>query len=395
MKRAFVLVLIACMALALSPAGVDAAAGPDPTWTRSFPFVAQALDIAADGTVVVGGSTSEEYPGGSMVLRGIAPDGSAVWASAWRPHGGGARTRGVAVTASATYVSGVVSATVGGEGCHEIGSFGWFLRAGDASGNRSWLRSLPDWRTCTSTAGGPVGVGGGLVVLGTTSYIEGYSDIHGRLIAFDESGDRRWTNEFEPFPVGGPEGYDADNVLAIAVDPAGRTYAAGWAWRYPHEFGNDREAALMALGPGGGRRWVRVFGEPGQPRDDLDRGTDVDVSGDAVLFAAIMDVATGASVAHVVMLDSHGATVWSADFPAATSYMNTAQVALGVDGSAYVATRRPSTPRGHDLVIRKLGPSGEVLWITRLRSNGRMGDLGVSVDALYVLTHGQLLRFPA
>ena len=395
MRRVSALSLVVALAVGWAFLPVGMAASPSPTWSRSFPFVAQAIDVSPDGIVVVAGSTLEGYPGGAVVLRAFDRDGWLAWSSSWKPVGGGARARGVAVTTSQTYLSGVVAPPHGTGGCDEIGSFGWLLQGTDGSGHTGWTRTLRGWRHCRATAGGAVGAGGALEVLGITGYIEGYSDIHGSLIAFDEEGNPVWTNPFEPFPVGGPEGYDADDVRSIAVDPSGRAYVAGWAWRYPKESGADQEAALMALDPRGHRRWVRVFGEPGQPRDDADRGTDVDERGARVVFGAVMMRRDGLSVAKVTVLSTDGAIRWSTGFPAASSNGTTTQVAVGTDGVVYVATRQPRTADRRDLVVRKLATDGDVVWSMWLPTGAGLADLAVGDGGLYVLTHERLWRFPA
>ena len=237
MKRSVVAIFVLC----LTTAGwASATAEPHATWSRWLKLVPEALDVGPNDTVVVAGSTTDSYPGGYLVLRGIRPDGSLAWASRWRPSDSRARAADVAVTSSGVYAVGVLAPVTAPDPCWEIGSFGWFVRKADAWGDTVWVRSDPDWADCGSRASRAVAAGAGLVVLATTLYIEGYPDIHGNLRAYGAGGSLRWWNPFEPLPRGEPEGYDADAVAALAVGPDGTTYAAGWAWRPPYEGGVAR-----------------------------------------------------------------------------------------------------------------------------------------------------------
>lgn len=378
------------VALVVAPA---ADAGPAPNWSKWFRVAMHGVEIGTHRTLVVVGNSSEDYPGKHFVLRQLRRDGSVVAVSSWGPSDGGARARGLAVFGRAVYVTGVVSPDVAGGACEETGSFGWFVRRSNPAGTQAWVRTLRGWRRCSEISAGPTAAGPDLAVIGTTQHIEGYTDVHGRILAFDAQGEVRWQNAFEPFKVGGAEGHDADDVNALAVDRLGRAYAAGWAWRYPRETGADHEAVLIALGQDGGRRWVRVLGESGQPRDDEDRGTDVDARRSRVLFGAIIDKGDR-SVARVVMYDLSGRVRWMAAFPAAISSRATAKVAIGANGVAYLAMTRPRTDDGKDLIIRKLGQGGKTLWRVGMPSH-RPVDLAVGIGGLHVLTPHHLWRFPA
>jgi hypothetical protein len=391
-KRALVGFFAVVLLLWLVP---GAHAEPQPTWSRWLSFSAHGIDAGPKGTVVVVGSTRESYPGGRIVLRAIHADGTVAWGSDWRPRGGYARASDVDIAGELMTTSAVASPETTPAGCEEIGSFAWMVRGASASGGTEWVRAQPSWRSeCMSRSGDAVGVGGGVVALATTQHIEGFTDVHGEIRGFDARGTPLWVNRFEPFPVGGPDGYDADRVTALAVDGHGRTYAAGWAWRYPREDGADHEAVLMALDPAGHRRWVRVLGEPGQPRDDRDLGTDIEVRGDRVVFGAMIDRPDGPSVARVLAYDTAGNLRWSAGFPARETWSNTVQVAPGANGTVYVANVRPRTD-DNDLIVRKLAKGGRVIW--SLEKNERVGlvDLTVGDGGLFVLARRHLWRFPA
>jgi hypothetical protein len=280
------------------------------------------------------------------------------------------------------FASGVVSPETACD--WEIGSFGWFAVGTDRDGRQRWARTMAGW-DCAWTSSGPIGAGGDVVAFGITRLIEGYTDVHGEIVALDADGHRRWRNRFEPFHVRGPEGYDADAVTGIAVDGHGRTYAAGWAWSYPREYGADHDGALLALDRHGHRRWVRVLGEPGRPEGDMDMATDVAVRGDHVLLGAVID--RGARlVAKIVMYDAHGATRWTSEFPlkasGTCSCATTVLVSLGPRGAAYVSI----AGRG-ETVLRMLH-RGDVEW--RRAWPGSVIDLDVDGGRLAVLSPHRL-----
>lgn len=354
---------------------------PGPIWARGVPVKPSGFDVSRDGTIVVVGSTTTDYPGGLAVLWALSPRGSVAWRSSWAPKGGYARAAGVAIGGDRAYAVGVVSPEVACD--WEIGSFGWFVVGTDERGRTEWARLAPHW-DCRWETGGPIGAGGGSVAIATTRLIEGYSDVHGALRVYGTDGTLRWTDPFEPFPVGGSEGYDADDVMGLAVDGRGRVYAAGWAWRYPREWGADHEAALMAFDAHGHRRWVRVFGEPARPRDDIDLGTDVDARGRRVLFAALMDTREG-RLARVVALGASGARRWTADVQGTE-----VRVALGPGRTSFVANMRLGA-----LTVRKLDRHGQVAWAWHRDPNRALVDIAVWRDRLYVLTRDRLRAFPA
>jgi hypothetical protein len=388
MKRVLVAIFVVCTATMGWP---SAAATPHATWTRWLKLVPAGSDVGPNGTVVVAGSTTDSYPGGFLVLRGIRPNGTLAWASRWQPANGRARAGDVTVTSSGIYASGVLAPVTAPDACWEIGSFGWFVRKADASGHTVWVRSDPSWDDCGSRASHAVGAGAGLVAVATTLYIEGYTDIHGAIRAWGAGGSARWKNPFEPLPRGKPEGYDADDVLALAVGPDGTTYAAGWAWRAPYrEYGNDAEAALMAIGPDGARRWVRIDGEPGRPSaQDDDRGSDVDARGRRVLYGAVIDRETGPSVARVMLLERDGTVRWTAGFPMAKGWRSGLLVALGPSGTAFAAYRAV----GGDVVLRRLGHGGATTWRTTMHRAAPLVGLSHDDRGLYLLVGRHLTRF--
>jgi hypothetical protein len=387
MRRALVAVVTIC----LMGAGAPSAAVPHATWSRWLSIVPAGVGVAPDGTVVLAGSTTDEYPGGFVVMRGLRPDGTLAWASRWRPRLGGARARDVAVVPTGAYAVGALAPTTTPDGCDEIGSFGWFVRKADGSGRTVWVRSDPTWARCGYRASGAVGAGAGLVAVATTVYIEGYPDTHGAIRAYDAGGDLRWKDPFEPLPRGKPRGYDADGVTALAVGSDGTTYAAGWAWRPPYvEYDNDTEAALMAVDRQGRRLWVRVDGEPGSPKGgDRDRGVDVAVVGSRVLYGAIVDRRSGPSVARIRLLASDGTVRWSVGFPVGTGYFARLCVTLGPHGTAFVGYSRP----GGDTVLRRLGARGATTWRTTIPRGESLVDLAAGEHALYVLRDQHLTRY--
>jgi hypothetical protein len=380
---AFVVAVAVICAATTTATGAEA---PPAIWSRRVPGTAAGLDVAADGTVVIAASSRDDYPGGVAILLGLTPAGELTWRSSWAPAGGYARARGVAVAGGRPYLVGVVSPEVACD--PELGSFGWFVRGADETGGTRWARLAPGWECC-SIGGGSVAAGGGLVAIGTTGYIEGYEDVHGRIRAFSAGNGRHlWTNRFEPFPVRDRWGTDADNVMGLSVDARGRTYAAGWAWRNPRRgSGADHEAVLMALDAGGHRRWVRVLGEAGLPWHDQDRGTDVDVNSGRVLFGALMDT-PGGRVARVVLYGTGGDRRWIADFPGGTAwYGPEVKVALGTGGAAFVANTRRGV-----LTVRKLTPRGALAWEMAM-PHRRVVDLAATGGRLYVLTPGKVWTF--
>lgn len=388
MRRVLAGFVVVAAVLALPLPGARAA--PDPTWSRWFPFQATGLAAAPGGTVVVVGNSTDDYPGGRNLMRAFRSRGTLAWASSWKPAGAGVRAYGMDASAAGIFTSGVIALPEGGE----VGIFGWFVRRATGS---TWLRTPAGWREGASTGGGPIGAGGGVVAIGTTQYIEGYQDIHGVVRGFDASGRKLWINGFEPFPVPGAHGYDADDVTAVAVDTHGRTYAAGWAWRDAEEGANDHEAALMALDRDGSRRWVRVLGEPGSPaQGDNDKGSDVEVRDDHVMFGAVLDRQDAPSVARIFAYTSGGRVRWTRGFPTSMSWWKSSvEVVPGANGVAYVAIIRPVTHDHDDLVIRKLGSDGHTIWSRRLSSTAGLVDIAVGSGDLYVLSHHRLWRFPA
>jgi hypothetical protein len=234
------------------------------SWTRQFGTASAdlgyAVAVAADGRVVVAGSTSGvlEGPGfGGLdgFVRVLDAAGDLVWT---RQFGTAATEYAVGVAVAADGRVLVAGHTMGDLAAPNLGGFDAFLRAYDEAGDLLWTRQFGTAATDAAVAGVAVDALGRAFVAGRTLGALDGPHLGGGdafVRAYEADGTLAWGTQF---------GTPADEQVGqVALDDVGNVFVVG-------ETEGDLGAPNQGLGDAfvrklaatGALRWTRPFGTP-------------------------------------------------------------------------------------------------------------------------------------
>jgi hypothetical protein len=333
-----------------------------------------AVDVdPVSGRVAVTGWRQGARGHENAFVRVYGPQGSLLWSRKWIPPFSptiGVRGDGYAEAVSfgphgTVYMGGRVAAACEGGG--------WFLRAFGRDGALRWHREQAGWKECAvSTKVTAIGADTQRVIVGMQDFgCCGMPDTDGWIRAFDHRGRILWTNPFEPpgIPVEAN-----DQLTDLAIGGIGRIYAVGAA--YHRAFSDtggdipDEDLMVQKIAPSGGTIWTRVLPDGGAP--DSDVATSVAVRGDRVVVGALTELRGWAWPATWIGRFSFGGhLLWSRRI--ATKAWTYSHVSVAQGGATYLAAGW----RRDDVVIRKYGPTGSLVW-QRVFGRGTRADLWAS-----------------
>jgi len=283
----------------------------------------------------------------------------------------------------------------------------WAVRYDGPAGSSDYASAVKvDEKGCVYTAGHSNGRGTSLDMA---------------VVKYDENGREMWTYRYD-----GPSHRD-DYVQSMAVDPSGNIFVTGysfgsgtehdfvtlklspagrklWADRYNSTMNRDDSACGLSLYPGGsivitgtdrvretsydfltirydekGKRiWQARYSSPGNEYDTaraLAVGDDgaVYVTGYSYRREAEYDIVT-------LKYDSEGKQVWLAEYNGPYGRMDTACcLAVGRDGSVYVAGKSLSEDSAFDICLLKYDKAGRQVWAERYNGSGNGADSAVAV----------------
>lgn len=335
--------------------------GPAPTWHRNAGESANAVATDKHGNAYIVGAT---VPGGqdfTLMIRKYAPDGSLLWARSWHP-------------AKAGYVNGRDITVAPDGGVYVVGSVaprgcegsGWFIARYTPAGKRVWLHDAPEWEKCTTadTYGSVAVARGRLIVAGNRFGCCGDPFNHGYLRSYTTGGRPLWKTLFDA-PGIDPAFYDG--AVDVTATPSGMFFATGWtntAVQHDDSDFVDQDVVIQGIDASGAVAWARVIGDRG--KRDRDRGTAIAVRGGRLQVTADVDARTFVrSSAWLGALTLDGSLLWSKQWGATKkgNQSSTADVSISPQGATYVAgSRKDKSDGGWDLVMRKFGPGGTLIW---------------------------------
>ncbi len=364
----------------------QAAPAPTPAWHRQAGLQANAVAVDKNRNVYVVGSL-KPGPRWTLMLRKYALDGSLIWARNWRPAKAGyVNGRDVALAPDGgVYVVGDV-AIPGSEGS------GWFIARYAPDGRRRWVHDEPGWESgkLADSYGSVAVAGDRLIVAGNRFGCCGNPFNHGYLRSYTTGGKPMWRIPFDA-PGIDPKFYDG--ATGVAGDTSGMFFVTGWAATALQKGETDfvdEDVVIQAVASAGTVAWTRVLGDHGNR--DVDRGTAIAVLGDRLQVTADVDQ-RGFVRSHAWLgaFTLDGSPIWSQGW-GATKHGNqstTAGVSIAPNGAVYVAgSRRDKSDGGWDIVVRRFGPGGALVWQSVLEQGIRTllaSDVGATpVKGAYV-----------
>lgn len=175
-----------------------------------------------------------------------------------------------------------------------------------------------------------------------------------------------------------------DVAQAVALDPAGNIYVAGWS-RYSHVT-TAADILVMKYDPNGNVLWSRTNGSyPGG--EDYAFGIATAPDGSVYVAGSVSNTG-GASDGWLRKYDALGTVVWTMAYTSPSLGDEAVFYAVAVDpvsGSVFVAgteVRSDLLQYGNGLVLKVAPLSGTVLWAGTFNDAGNFWDeaLGVAVD---------------
>lgn len=338
--------------------------GATPAWTRQFGTFtfeyANGVAIAADGRVVVAGSTRSQLPGqtGAGVTDAYVRVYDAAGAEVWTRQFGtvnGDVVHAVAVAADGRIA--VAGSTTGALDGPSAGASDAFARVFGRDGDLLWARQFG---TAGSDGANAVAflADGGVVVAGyVTGALEGASagERDAFVRRYDDAGEVVWTRQFGAV-------FD-DEARAVAVGPGGRIAVVGSTRAGldgGHAGGSD--AFVRLYGDDGALAWGRQFGTPSA---DEARAVAIDAVGNLLVGGftegSLVGVGAGGRDAFVRKIEPDGTMRWTKQFGTAQSdavaavAVDLASGDLVVAGSTSGGLSGPSVGSS-DVFVRRMGP---------------------------------------
>ena len=174
------------------------------------------------------------------------------------------------------------------------------------------------------------------------------------LAKYDTWGRQLWMRQFG--------GAGSDSVSAIATDPAGYVYVAGWVSLddKTEEGFHFTEGMLARFDPAGNQVWVRMFDTPGFFRTALN-AVAADAQGNVYVAGEAVHTNSRPGASFLARYDAAGSRVWAQPF---TPDGDARGVAVDSLGDVYVvgSTDTASTPL-YDAVLARYDSNGNQLWI--------------------------------
>ncbi|MBL8862442.1 MAG: hypothetical protein JNK02_10575 [Planctomycetes bacterium] len=312
----------------------DAAGAP--LWSRhdgdpAGPNTARALEVAANGDLIVGGTDGAN--GGDLSIQRFDASGALLWS--WSADGG---TGGYDFLYAVAIGPG---GDVWGAGYVETGTRGKdfaLVRLDGATGAEAWLRVLDGGANLDDSAFRvAVGADGSAVAAGYATRPPNGQDAF--LARWDAAGALQWTRAYDG------SAHQNDAVRGLAFDPFGRAVAAGTLVGA----GTGQDFAVWVLEPSGALAWSATWNGP-FGGDDFARGLVLDDLG-GVILAGSSPGAGGAGDLDLTLAawDARGVLHWT-QRDAGTGSGNQRALAVAASGAwiaaaGYADTGAPSDYR--------------------------------------------------
>ncbi|HET7543857.1 MAG TPA: SBBP repeat-containing protein [Polyangiaceae bacterium] len=342
---------------------------------------AYAVTVDSAGNVYVAGGTKGAFGGpnggtSDVFVRKFDAKGGTLWTKQFGTSADDQAT-GVAVDATGNvYVTGPTYGALEGA---SAGSSDGFLRKLDASGTTLWTRQFGTVGPETPKSL-VLDSSGNAYIAGSTYPTGGQGSGDPFVRKFDASGATVWAKQFG--------GADEDEAMAVAVDGSGNVYVGGYTSDLiPASSQGQRDAFVRKLDSTGATVWTRQFGT-----SENDFVYAMRVDGDGNLYAGgstgalLGSASAGGDDGFLRKFDKNGTALWTQQFGTPTS---DSSYALGVDGSNNVyavgstmGVLSGSNAGGNDIFVRKLDPSGSVLWTKQIGTANDDTALGAVADAL-------------
>lgn len=256
-----------------------------------------------------------------------------------------------------------------------------WVRKYDPAGNELWTRTH---HGLTSDLGYGVAVADDddIVVVGSV-----FTQSQGRdiwLRRYTSGGGTVFTES-----VDGP-GSDADEGLAVALDPSGNVVVAG----YVTSNATGRDIWVGKYTAAGSQIWTRNHSSNGD-NDDEGRGVATDAQGNVIVAGSVATGGGGRDV-WVRKYDSDGATSWTRTHDGPASGIDESNaVATDSSGDIVVVGQEDTANQGLDVWIRKLDADGNELWTQTYNAPQDDDDVGraAAIDSQdNVLVAGSIWR---
>jgi hypothetical protein len=340
-----------CLAACGPPAAVDCpspaavASGP---WARTYggprPDVASAIAAAADGTLVLGGSTrSFDAVDADLWLLRLGRDGEVVWEE---------RFEGPATERAA----GVVALRDGGA----VVVADWSVSTGLSRRSAILVARLDCtgdvvWATAVESAEGVLfaedvreAPEGGFLVAGAIGE-PSRVDLDCLVVKLAANGSPQWRQVY-----GRADGNESCHSIALADDG----FVLAGEYESPESPRRWSDVWLVRIDAQGAVRWQETFGEP----DSWERAPAIrEVGGGTFLVSAMRDEG-----AELIAVDGSGTAVWQRAYRVPQGLLFPSGVSVSPDGAAIVVgTTRPPDGSLEDVWAMRASASGDVVWSRR------------------------------
>lgn len=400
---------IASLLLLSTALGAAASVAFRPTWVNSIGSVTYdsvgGLARDAQGNLVFAGGTGQDFPGSlgnrGGVVRKLTSGGKVVWTAligTWAKDDIFGMTLDKACN---VFVVGTTSGALQPDGA--LGGEDAFVAKLTPGGKVAWIKQFG---TALDDSAQAVALGpdGSILVMGNTKgTLPNHTPAGGQdtfVVKLSSDGTEVWTqqigNEFDDFAEG------------IAVDAAGRVYAAGSVGADDQA---NYDAFLVQFGAKGAVQWAKTYAQGGQT---FVRG--LAVRGDVIVLVGDTDVVLPGQTSagpgkygtnddgFVIRVNTQGEPLWTRQFggtgfDAAFGASITENGAVVVTGLAEDKLFDQNGQGEYDVFVSQYTSGGNRLW-TRLFGTPK-SDIGYEVvpanDALFVagVSHGAMSGKPS
>lgn len=323
-------------------------------WNKDFDYLDQdrpvAIAIDGSGRVLVTGQSNNTNDWDFLTVA-YSADGSQLWA---KRYNGTAQDDDIPfamnVTGNTLYITGQTDTDPSTKNVNEIITFA----SNTANGNEQWHKTYAGSNDREDAPSSVVGFATGCLVAG---YAE--ATITGRrdalLLAYQSNGTLAWNSIISGI------GDNNDNVRAIAVDPLGNIYAAG----YSIGGGSNRNMAMLRFSPNGTLDCSFTLDGDGTGSEDDALALALDTGGNPVAAGFTKNSGTSNDLTFI-KLNNNCDTLWTRkyDGPGHGSDRIYEMIA-GNDGYFY-ATGRVDALGGaaanDNCITQRLDTDGNILW---------------------------------